>query len=76
MKKRDGKKGGQWTTKSRAWLERRDDGAGKEGEKKKEDDGKGAIDGETGIENGEGRERKRKCRGSVVLMSSPASGRK
>lgn len=34
MKKRDGKKGGQWT-KGRAWLERRDDGAGKEREKKK-----------------------------------------
>lgn len=45
-------------------------------EKKREDGGKGAIDGETGMENGEGRERKRKRRGSVVLMSSPAPGRK
>lgn len=33
-KKRDGKKEGQWTTKGRAWLERRDDGAGKERGKK------------------------------------------
>lgn len=44
--------------------------------KKKEDSGKGAIDGETGTKIGEGRERKRKRRGSVDLMSSPASGRK
>lgn len=44
--------------------------------KKKKDGGKEAIDGETGTEIGEGRERKRKRRGSVDLMSSPAPGRK
>lgn len=34
MKKRDGKKEERWTMKGRAWLERRDDGAGKEKKKK------------------------------------------
>lgn len=33
IKKRDGKKQGRWTMKGRAWLERRDDGAGKEKKK-------------------------------------------
>lgn len=62
MKKRDWKKERRWTTKGHAWLERRDDGAGKERERKKRKTmvkgGKG-IDGEMVTEGEREREREK-----------------
>lgn len=73
--KGDGKE--RWTTKGRAWLERRDDGAGKGEEEKRHTHTDVRRDGrESETEKREMREGKRKRRGSADLMSSPAPGRK